>query len=94
MQEYHDCHIILLHCMACGNIAFIPLIRVGSTDQPDLKLRIRIQKRDESLPELAKDVERLTRQAYPDASAEMLEVLSKDPIIDARTDEDFRLRLR
>lgn len=71
--------------------------RFGSAHQADLnkaKLNGRVKKRDESLPELAEDVERLTRLVYPDASAEMLEVLSKDQFIDALTDEDSRLRLR
>ena len=71
--------------------------RYGSAHQTDLnraKLKGRIRKREESLPELAEDVERLARLAYPDASAEMLEVLAKDQFIDALTDEDFRLRIR
>ena len=71
--------------------------RFGSAHQADLnraKLKGRLRKRDGSLPELAEDVVRLTCLAYPDASAEMLEILSKDQFIDAFTDEDFRLRLR
>ena len=43
------------------------------------------------MSELARDVERLTHLAYPDASAEILDVLSKDQFIDTLTDEDFRL---
>ena len=71
--------------------------RFGSAHQADLnkaKLKGRLKKRDESLPELAEDVERLTCLAYPDASPDMIEVLSKDQFIDALTDEDSRLRLR
>lgn len=71
--------------------------RFGSAHQTELNrvmLKARIRKRDESLPELAKDVEHLCRLAYPDASAPMLEVLAKDQFIDALTDEDSRLRLR
>ena len=71
--------------------------RFGSAHQADLnraKLKGRLRRRDESLPELAEDVERLTRLAYPEASAEMIEVLSKDHFIDALIDEDSRLRLR
>ena len=71
--------------------------RFGSAHRTDLnraKLKGRIRKRDEGLPELAEDVERLTRLAYPDASVEMIEILSKDQFIDALTDEDSRLRLR
>ena len=71
--------------------------RFGSAHLADLnrvKLKGRIRKRDEGLPELAKDVEHLTCLAYPDASAEMIEVMSKDQFINALTDEDSRLRLR
>jgi hypothetical protein len=71
--------------------------RFGSAHQADLnraKLRGRTRRRDENLPELAEDVERLTRLAYPEASTEMIEVLSKDQFIDALIDEDLRLRLR
>ena len=71
--------------------------RFGSAHQADLnkvKLKGRTRRRDENLPELAEDIERLTRLAYPDAPAEMIEVLSKDQFIDALTDEDSRLCLR
>ena len=71
--------------------------RFGSAHQADLnraKLKGRIRKREESLPELAESVERLTRLAYPDASTEMIEILSKYQFIDAITDEDSRLQLR
>ena len=71
--------------------------RFGSAHQADLnkaKLKGRARRRDENLPELAEDIERLTRLAYPDAPAEMIEVLSKDQFIDALIDEDLRLRLR
>lgn len=39
-------------------------------------------------------MERLTHLPYPDASAELIEVLSKDQFIDALTDEDSRLQLK
>ena len=45
--------------------------RFGITHQSDLaraKLKTRIKRREESLPELAENVETLTRKAYPDAS--------------------------
>ena len=41
-------------------------------------LRNRRRRHDEGLPELAEDVERLARLAYPDADRTMLEVLAKD----------------
>ena len=50
--------------------------------------------REESLPELAEDIERLVRLAYPDAAEPMVEVLSKDQFVDALPEEDMRLRIR
>ena len=49
-------------------------------------LRSRKKKRDESVPELAEDVERLTRLAYPEAAEMMIVVLAKDQFIDALPD--------
>ena len=46
--------------------------RFGSMHQTELnrtKLKARVRQRDEGLPELAEDVERLARLAYPDAPA-------------------------
>ena len=37
------------------------------------KLKARVRQRDEGLPELAEDVERLARLVYPDAPASMIE---------------------
>ena len=48
-----------------------------------VKLRGRVRKREETLPELAEEVEHLARLAYPNAAAEMVEVLAKDQFIDA-----------
>ena len=72
-------------------------IRFGTAHQVELsrmRLKSRSQRRDESLPELAEDIERLTRSAYPDAAANMIEVLAKDQFIDALQSEDMRLRVR
>ena len=71
--------------------------RFGSAHQTELnrtKLKARARRRDEALPELAEDVERLTRLAYPDAAESMIEVLAKDQFIDSLADEDMRLRIR
>ena len=71
--------------------------RFGNNHQAELNrahLRSRTKKRDESLPELAEDVERLTRLAYPEAAETMIVVLAKDQFIDALPDEDMRLRIR
>ena len=72
-------------------------IRFGTAHQVELShmhLKNRTRRRDESLPELAEDVERLTRCSYPDAAADMIEVLAKDQFIDALQDEEMRLRVR
>ena len=70
--------------------------RFGNRRQAELhrmKLRSRVRRRDESLPELAEDVERLARLAYPDATVTVLETLSKDQFIDALMDDELRLRV-
>ena len=58
------------------------------------RLRSRKRQRGEGLPELAEDIERLARLAYPDADPSMLEVLGKDQFIDALLNDDSRLRIR
>jgi hypothetical protein len=71
--------------------------RFGITHQSDLaraKLKTRIKKREESLPELAESVECLTRKAYPDASNDLQDILARDHFIDALYEEDLRLRVR
>ena len=59
-----------------------------------MQLRSRARRREESLPELAEDVERLCRLAYPEAAPAVLELLAKDQFIDALADEEMRLRIR
>lgn len=71
--------------------------RFGVTHQSDLaraKLKNRLKRRDETLPELVEAVETLTRTAYPDAPPSLQDVLGRDHFIDALTDEDLRLRVR
>ena len=71
--------------------------RFGVTHQSDLaraKLKTQIKRREESLPELAENVETLARKAYPDASTELQDVLARDHYIDALYEEDLRLRIR
>ena len=71
--------------------------RFGVAHQAELnraRLRSRRRGRDEGLPELAEDIERLARLAYPEADSTMLEVLGKDQFIDALVNDDNRLRLR
>ena len=59
-----------------------------------IELNLGITQGEESLSELAGDVERLSRLAYPDAAPGMIDVLAKDQFIDAITDEDIRLHIR
>ena len=58
------------------------------------RLKTRSRSREETLAELAEDVERLVRLAYPEAHESMVEVLAKDQFVDALPDEDTRLRIR
>ena len=58
------------------------------------KLQTRVKGRDESISELAQSVKKLTRQAYPSATSEIIDVLAIDYFVDALTDTDIRLRLR
>ena len=70
--------------------------RFGNKRESELhrmKLRNRVRRRDETLPELAEDIERLARLAYPEAPIEVLETLTKDQFIDALYDDEIRLRV-
>ena len=53
-----------------------------------------MRRREESLQELAEDLERLVRLAYPLSPEEMKDLLAKEQFIDAILDEDARLRLK
>ena len=48
-----------------------------------ISLRNRRKKTGKSLPELAQAIRRLTRQAFPDVTAELRETMAKDSFIDA-----------
>ena len=50
--------------------------------------------REESPPELAEDIERLVRLAYPDVAESMVEVLAKDQFMDSLPEEDMCLHIR
>ena len=65
----------------------------GSGHQAELnrmKLKNRVRKREEGLTELAEDVEKLIRLAYPDADPAMMELLGivLDHFIDALHEEE------
>ena len=53
-----------------------------------MKLKAHTHLREESLPELSEDVERLVRLAYPDAAVNLL---AKDQFIDAYCSCDSNL---
>ena len=71
--------------------------RFGSSHQTELsrvKFKNRIKQKDESFPQMAEDIERLCRLAYPDAPPTLRDVLARDQFIDALPDEDTRLRIK
>lgn len=71
--------------------------RYGTKNRAEIfrsKLQTRTQNRNETIPELAQSIRKLTRQAYPSATPEVLDLLALDYFIDALPDTDIRLRLR
>lgn len=71
--------------------------RYGSAEKSELfraKLQSRSKGKDESIPELAQSIKKLTRQAYPNASSSLISVLALEHFVDAIPDGDVRLRLR
>ena len=64
------------------------------TELNRVQLRNRSWRREEGLPELAEDVERLTRLAYPGADVAMVETLARDQFINALPSQDMQLHLR
>ena len=70
--------------------------RFGNNHQAELSrahLHACIKRRDKTLPELAEDVERLTRLSYPEAAEAMVIVLAKDQF-DTLPVKDMCLRIR
>ena len=71
--------------------------RYGSTHRTELaraRFKHRVKQKDESLAAMAEDLERLGRLAYPDATGELQNVLSRDQFIDVLPDSDMRLRVK
>ena len=71
-------------------------LRFGNAGKMELfrsQLKSRIRGKDESLPELAQVIQRLVRQAYPEASLSVWEVLAKDHFVDAIADADIRWKV-
>ncbi len=70
--------------------------RFGSNNQKELfrvQLKNRQRKREETLPELAQAIRRLTRLAYPSATYVLQETLSQEHFIDALSDGEIRWRV-
>ena len=71
--------------------------RFGSINRVEIfrsKLKSRYQEKGETLPELAQNIRKLTRLAYPSASTEVVEILAIEQFTEAINDSDIRLRLR
>lgn len=71
--------------------------RYGSAERAELfraRLQARVRGRDESLPELAQAIKKLTRQSYPSAPSSLTSVLALEHFIDAIPDGDIRMKLR
>ena len=71
--------------------------RFGSVNKAEVfrsELQTRIKGKNESIPELAQSIKKLTRKAYPGASLDVIETLALDYFIDAIPFRDIRIRLR
>lgn len=55
------------------------------------QMKQRIRKKDEPIPELAQDIKRLTRMAYPSAVVNLRDTLSKDCFIESLNDPELEL---
>ena len=71
--------------------------RFGNAHQTELarvRFKNRMKRRDESLPELSQEIERLSRLSYPDAPSSVQDVLARDQFIDALVEDETRLRIK
>ena len=55
------------------------------------QLRGRVRKNNESLPDLAHDIKRLVRKAYPELPNEMRDVIAKDVFLEALNNKEMEL---
>ena len=72
-------------------------VRYGSQHRVEVyqaQLKSKVKAKTESIVELAQSIRKLSRQAYPNASLEMIEVLALDHFIYSLVDTDIRLRIR
>lgn len=71
--------------------------RFGSVNKAEVfrsELQTRVKGKNETIPELAQSIKKLTRKAYPSAKADVIEILALDYFIDAIPYKDIRIRLR
>ncbi|CAC5400044.1 unnamed protein product [Mytilus coruscus] len=71
--------------------------RFGSVNRAEVfraELQTRVRFKNESLPELAQAIKKLTRRAYPGTSPLVRDTLALDYFIDAIPETEVRLRLR
>ncbi|VDI54332.1 Hypothetical predicted protein [Mytilus galloprovincialis] len=71
--------------------------RFGSINRSEVfraELQTRVRFKNESLPELAQAIKKLTRRAYPGTSPLVRDTLALDSFIDAIPETEVRLRLR
>lgn len=71
--------------------------RFGSVNRSEVfraELQTRVKQRNETLPELAQAIKKLTRHAYPGSSPIVRDTLAIDYFIDAIPETEIRLRLR
>lgn len=68
----------------------------GSQDQSELhrvQLKSRMRQKGESLPEMAQAIQRLVRDAYPNANYNMRETLALENFLDALDDSELRWKV-
>ena len=72
-------------------------MRYGTKNKAEIyqsQLKSIKRQKGQSLPELAQSIRKLTRQAYPEAQTNLIEILPLDYFIDSLDDSEIRLRLR
>ena len=71
--------------------------RFGTVNRAEVyraQLKNRVRQRNETIPELAQNIRKLTRQAYPGANSDLIDTLALDHFIDSLLDSETRLRFR
>ena len=71
--------------------------RFGTVNKAEIyraQLKNRLRQKGETIPELAQNIRKLTRQAYPAANSSLVDTLALDYFIDSLLDSEVRIRLR